>query len=151
MAMLNFNTLIKFFDRGFILKLLLIVLLYSTLPLAEIFILLYLGEIIGDYLTLALAALTGLVGVFIAFGEAKNVLTVLKGKIKEGYYPGKEFISLAGIFTGALFLLTPGFITDISGFLLFFPFFRNLVGRIFTHKMEKRLRELYEYLKLYDI
>jgi len=139
------------FKKEFILKLLLLALLYSIIPLSETLLILHLGGIFGNYLVLAVAATTGLIGLLVAYGEVEVIIKLIKTKLKEGIYPGKEFISLAGVLTGGLLLLTPGFITDSLGFLLFFPFFRNLVGRIITSRMENSLKDIYEYLKLYEL
>ncbi len=147
----NTKILLRFFDKTFIIKLLLLTLLYSLLPLAEIILLLSIGAGIGNYLTLAIAATTGFIGCFIAFNEALSILSAIRKKVKAGQYPGKEFINMAGVFVGAILLLTPGFLTDFFGFLLFFPFFRNIVGKIITKKVENQLHELYEYLKLYEL
>jgi UPF0716 family protein affecting phage T7 exclusion len=55
------------------------------------------------------------------------------------------------VLLGAVFLITPGFITDFLGFLLFIPFFRNKIGNLITRRMESRLKDIYEYLKLYEM
>ena len=149
--MLELKVLLRFFEGDFILKLLFLMLLYSILPLAEIFILLKLGGILGNYLTLALAASTGLFGVLIALKEFRNTLKRIRTAIKEGVYPGKELIGLVIILAGGIFLLTPGFITDFLGFMLFLPVVRTLVGKIVSRRLEKRLKEVYEYLKLYEL
>jgi UPF0716 protein FxsA len=149
--MFNLNFIMHLFQKEFILKLLLLALLYSIVPLSETFLLLHLGSFFGNYLILAIAATTGLIGLFIAFGEVGSIIKSIKVNLKEGLYPGKEFISLAGVLTGALLLLTPGFITDSLGLLLFIPFFRNSVGRFITSKMENSLKKIYEYLKLYEL
>ena len=62
-----------------------------------------------------------------------------------------EFVDLAGTIVGSLLLVTPGFASDAVGFLFFVPLFRHLVGRLVTNRMRDRLKELYEYLKLYDL
>ncbi|MBA7673709.1 hypothetical protein ES703_81912 [subsurface metagenome] len=149
--MVNVRVVLRFFDRSFIVKLLMLALLYSLVPLAEIFLLIYLGGVIGNYLTLALAASTGLVGLLIALKEFQKYLSTLKQKIKQGIYPGNEFIALAGILAGAILLLSPGFITDFLGLLLLFPPIRSAVGRLFINQTRASLKELYEYLKLYDL
>ena len=146
--MFNMKVMLRFFDRSFILKLLFIALLYSLLPLSEIFLLLYIGGILGNYLTLALSATTGLFGMIVAIKEVRGIFSSLQKKIVEGYYPAKEFVSLAGILVGSALLLTPGFVTDIFGILLFFPFFRNWIGGLITSRLDGQLREIYEYLKL---
>jgi UPF0716 protein FxsA len=142
--------LLRFFDRTFITKLLILALLYSLLPLAEIFLLIYLGDRIGNYFTLALAALTGLIGMLFALRGFRRNLEVLRQKIRDGEYPGQEFITLTGIFLAAILLLTPGFITDLLGLLLFVPVIRNGLGRLLIRLTRTDLKELYEYLKLDD-
>jgi UPF0716 protein FxsA len=149
--MIGIKVLLKFLEKDFIAKLLLLVLLYSLLPLSEVMLLLYMGGRVGNYMTLACAASTGLFGVLIAVSQFRSVLNTLKEKIKQGVYPGREFISIAGILAGGILLLTPGFITDLFGFFLFVPFFRNLIGRVITKHMERQLKEVYEYLKLYEL
>jgi len=144
------RTLLRFFDRSFITRLLLLALLYSLLPLAEIFLLIYLGDRIGNYFTLALAALTGLIGMLFALRGFRRNLEILKKKIRAGEYPGEEFVTLTGIFLAAVLLLTPGFITDVLGLLLFVPVIRSGLGRLLIRLTRTDLKELYEYLKLYD-
>ena len=151
LIMTGIRVLMKLLEKDFIAKLLLLILLYSLLPLSEILLLLYLGGRVGNYMTLACAASTGLFGVLIAASQFRTVLNTLKEKIKQGTYPGKEFISIAGILAGGILLLTPGFITDLFGFFLFVPLFRNLIGRVITKRMERQLKEVYEYLKLYEV
>lgn len=149
--MLDIRVVLRFLDRDFMVRLLFLMLLYSIVPLGEIFLFLYLGELVGNYLVLAVAALVGLVGVLVAVRQVQGILLRLKVKIKQGIYPGKEFIDLAGILIGAIFLLTPGFLTDLAGFLLFIPLFRDALGRAITKRLDRNLKEIYEYLKLYDL
>ncbi len=149
--MSNIKLFFKFFEHAFITKLLLLALLYSLLPLFETFLLFYLGSILGNYFTLAMAASTGLLGILIALGGTRKNLTILKRKIKDGEYPGHEFVHLVGILIGGVLLLTPGFITDFLGFLLFIPVIQNALGKIFIKAAKIDLKELYEYLQLYEI
>jgi UPF0716 protein FxsA len=141
---------VQFLDRTFITKLLILALLYSLLPLAEIFLIIYLGERIGNYFTLALAACTGLIGMLFALRGFQKNLALLKEKIKKGVFPTEEFIALTGIFAAGILLLTPGFVTDLMGFLLFIPVIRSALGRFIIRVTRANFKELYEYLKLYD-
>jgi UPF0716 protein FxsA len=142
--------ILRFLDRTFITKLLILALLYSLLPLAEIFLIIYLGDRIGNYFTLALAAFTGLLGMLFALRGFQKNLHLLKDKIKEGVFPTEEFITLTGIFAAGILLLTPGFITDLLGFSLFIPVIRSALGRFIIRVTRANFKELYEYLKLYD-
>ena len=121
------------------------------LPLTEIFILMYMSDFFGQFFLLGLAASTGLFGVLIAVLQVNKTITTLKEKINKGEYPGKEFIILSGILVSSLLLITPGFITDLLGFFMLVPFFRNEIGKFITHKIDKTLREIYEYLRLYEL
>jgi UPF0716 protein FxsA len=150
-TMTEFRLIFRFLDRDFLFKLIFIFLLYSLVPLAEIFLFLYLGDLVGNYLILAIAAVTGLIGVLIALRQVRITLSGLKAKIRQGEYPGKEFVDLAGILVGSIFLLTPGFITDFLGFLLLVPPIREGIGKLIARKMDGKLKEIYEYLRLYDL
>lgn len=149
--MLKTNFLLKLFRRGFIIKLLLLTLLYMLLPLTEIFIIMYMSDYFGSFLLLGLAASTGLLGVLIALLQVNKTLISLKEKINNGEYPGREFMILTGILVSSLLLITPGFITDLLGFFMLIPFFRNEIGKYIIGKIDKTLREIYEYLRLYEL
>jgi UPF0716 protein FxsA len=151
LAMLHGNIFLKVIKQNLLVKVLFLSLLYSVIPLSEIILLFILGTYVGNEIILLCAAFTGVLGVLIIVLQIQITLKRIKAKIKKGAYPGKEFISIAGILVGAIFLLTPGFITDFLGFLLFIPFFRNKIGAFITKKMEARLKDIYEYLKLYEI
>ncbi len=148
--MLTIRFIIRFFDKRFVLKTLFILLLISLLPLAEIVLLFYLGDYIGNYLILSVVAVTGLLGVFVIFSEAGKSIDKIMEKVREGYYPSDEFAAFAGILLCGVLLVSPGFITDCLGILFLLPTFRRPVGTIITTRMPARLKELYEYLKLYE-
>jgi UPF0716 protein FxsA len=150
-TMTEFRLLFRFLDKDFLFRLIFILLLYSIVPIAEIFLFLWLGEVIGNYLILAIAALVGLLGMLFALREVRVTLERLRARIRRHEYPGAEFVDLAGILAGSILLLTPGFITDFVGFLLLIPFFRRLLGRVVTRRMDRSLHEVYEYLQLSDI
>jgi UPF0716 protein FxsA len=149
--MTEFRLLFRFLDKDFLFRLIFILLLYSIVPIAEIFLFLWLGEVVGNYLILAIAAVVGLIGMLFALREVHVTLERLRARIRRHEYPGSEFVDLAGILAGSILLLTPGFITDFVGFLLLIPFFRRLIGRLVTRRMDRTLHEVYEYLQLSDI
>ena len=149
--MLGLQLFLRFFERDFITKLILLFLLYSLLPIGEIFLILYLGGQLGNYLTLALAASTGLVGVLISLARLQETNRRLREKIAAGEYPGAEFVELAGVLVSGVLLLTPGFVTDVLGLMLFLPSIRGAVGRAITRRASRHLKEVYEYLRLYEL
>ena len=146
--MTEVRLVLKLLDRDFLFRVILALLLYSLVPLGEIFLFLYLGDLIGNYLILLLAAVAGLPGVLIAMGQIRRILDHLKAKIRDSAYPGKEFVDLVGILIGSLLLLTPGFVTDVVGYLLLVPFLRDRLAKVIARKLDSHFREVYEYLKL---
>lgn len=151
LAMIDTKILIRFFDRGFLLRTLLLLLLYSLVPIGEIALLFYLSTLIGVFLTLALLASTGLFGLLISYGAMKRTLKPLRRKIREGYYPEVEFVELAGLLASSLLLVTPGFVTDLAGLVLYSTAVRRRVGRAIVKRLEDRLKELYEYIRLEEL
>jgi UPF0716 protein FxsA len=142
------KVLLRLLDRTFVTKLLILGLLYSLIPLGEIFLLIYLGSRIGVYISLALAAFAGLIGMLAALKELRKNLESLRRKARTGQLPVQEFVNLTAILAASVLLLTPGFITDTMGFLLFVPAIRDAWGRWVLAKTRTDLKELYEYLKL---
>lgn len=140
----------RFLDRGFLLRFLLLVLLYSLVPFGECFLLLTLNEHMNTYLMLSLVAGISLVGLLLVIRPLTRTVRSLQESIDDGRYPAGPFAMLAGTLVAGVLLVTPGFAGDLIGFVLLIPFFRRLVGRIITGRMHDRLKELYEYIKLYE-
>ena len=149
--MTEMRLLFRFLDKDFLFRLIFILLLYSIVPIAEIILFMWLGDLVGQWLIIAAAAVLGLFGMLIALREVRVTLARLRARIRRHEYPGSEFVDLAGILAGSILLLTPGFITDFVGFLLLIPFFRRFLGRVVTRRMDRSLHEVYEYLQLSDI
>lgn len=146
--MAEVRLLLTFLDRGYLFKIILVLLLSSLVPLAEIFLYIALGNLIGNYLTLALAAVAGVPGALLALGQVQRTRVKLGEKIRTGEYPGREFTDLAGLLAGSLLLITPGFITDLFGYCLMIPIFREALGRAIVKKLGRSFRDVYEYLRL---
>ena len=134
--------------KDLLFKLILLLLTYSLVPLAEIFLFIYLGELIGNYLVLTLAAVAGMAGALIAGSQARKTVERLREKIRRGKYPGREFVDLSGIIVGGILLITPGFMTDVCGYLLLIPALRNRLGGFIARKLKRNFKEFYEYLRL---
>ena len=148
--MLSIKALMRFLDRGFILRALMVLMLYSLVPFGECLLILAIAEYIDVYLLFAVVAATSLLGLLLSLRPITKVLATLHESIGEGYYPEEPFAMLAGTLLAAVLVLTPGFVTDALGLLLFVPFIRRMAGRLITRPMRNRLKELYEYIKVYE-
>lgn len=96
-------------------------LLIIVIPAIDIGVLLFSGKTIGFLPTIALIILTGVVGAYLAKREGLQTLRKAQQQLAYGQIPGESVIDGICIIIGGTLLLTPGFITDIMGFLLLFP------------------------------
>jgi len=102
-------------------------------PIAEIAVFIEVGEKIGLGTTLAIVVITAIMGTALLRQQGFSVLARAQISLQENRFPIAElFDGLCLLFAGAL-LLTPGFVTDIVGFLLFTPPVRGLL-RVWAKK-----------------
>ncbi len=146
--MVEMKSLLRLFDREFVARSYLLIMLFSLVLLADGFVLVLLSRIYGVFFVLAMEATTGFVGFIIVLDATSRRLALLRRKVRAGIYPKSEFCTLfAGLLAGLL-LIIPGFVTDVLGVIVLVPGIRYLVGLGLTSRMKDRLREIYEYLKL---
>lgn len=101
-----------------------------ALPFADFFLLLEAVEFLGILPTLGLILLTGVAGAALVKKEGKTVFKRLTTAVtaKEA---SRNLIEAALLVFGGLALLTPGFLTDLIGFLMVFsPTRQRLMLRI---------------------
>ena len=109
---------------------------FISVPLIEIFLFIKLGEIIGSLQTIILVVLTAIIGGILIKREGIKTLNSLKySRINEPNNIIKAIGDGLFIFVSGVLLLTPGFATDILGFILFFKFFRNIILRMILKKV----------------
>ena len=149
--MFEIRALIRFFDTGFILKFLIIVMFISLLPIAEVYIYIFLSDHISSYLMIAALTGSSLIGLILSYPVIKFRLKIIKQLINEGYYPEKEFYRLAGILVAGVLIITPGFIGDLAGLFILLPGISRKTGYVITRPIEDKMKELYEYMKLYEL
>ena len=140
----------KLFDSGFIFRAGMVLLGLSLVILGEFFLVEFISGFWGVYFTLAVAAVTGLAGVFLSYREIAARITLIKQGVIDGIFLEKDMIQLAGAIVAGLLLLLPGFITDFFGALGFFSVVRMLYGRLATYRLSPKLNMIYEHMRLYD-
>ena len=108
---------------------LLLVLLFIALPIAEIYVIIKVGEAIGLLPTLVLLFADAILGSLLLRHQGRSAWRRFNAAIAEGRFPGREAADGVMVAVGGTLLLTPGFITDVFGFLLLVPPTRALVRR----------------------
>ncbi len=118
---------------------LLIVLIFILVPLAELYVIIQVGGAIGLIPTLVLLLADALVGSMLLRQQGRAAWVRFNRALAENRLPHKEvFDGVLIIFGGAL-LITPGFITDIFGLVLLIPPTRAIVRGIASRIVRRRM------------
>ena len=105
--------------------------LFITIPLIEITILIEIGKIVGAAYTIILIIGTAALGAALLRNQGLSTLAKVQMNMDQGNLPATELIEgLMLLIAGAL-LLTPGFFTDVFGFLVLIPALRHRVAQTF--------------------
>lgn len=115
--------------------------IFILIPLIELYFLLEISQFIGVFTTVLVIVFTGAVGVSIAKRQGYQVVNNIRSRLNSGKMPTEDLISALLILIGGVTLLTPGFITDITGFLLILPGSRNLIGKLVKKYFLKYVKE----------
>ena len=110
------------------------------IPALEIWGLIKAANLIGGLETFLLVILTGVVGAYLAKMEGIKTWVKAQNDMQQGQIPGKAILDGISIFTGGLLLLTPGFFTDIIGFLLILPGSRSFFQIYIKKWLEKKIK-----------
>lgn len=107
-----------------------ILLAFIVVPIAEIALLIHVGGLIGTWETIALVVLTAVIGTALFRAQGTRVLLRAQDVMAQGGFPAKELFDGVCILVAGVLLLTPGFITDGLGLALLVPVLRVWIGRL---------------------
>lgn len=113
--------------------------LFVVMPIAEIFVLIQVGQVIGVWWTIALLIADSIFGSWLIKREGGRAWRALTTSLNTGRMPAKELADGALILVGGTLMLSPGFVTDAFGLLLILPFTRPVARRILTRLVTRRL------------
>jgi UPF0716 protein FxsA len=116
---------------------LLLIFVFIVLPIAELYVIIQVGQAIGVLPTLALLLIDGIVGAALARSQGRIAWRRFNETMGAGRIPGKEVFDGALVIFGGALLLSPGFITDILGFLLLIPPSRALIRAAATKSVQR--------------
>jgi UPF0716 protein FxsA len=108
----------------------LLVVLFIVVPIAELFVIIKVGELIGVWPTLALLLADALLGSLLLRHQGRGAWRRFNAALTERRFPGKEVADGVLIVIGGTLLLTPGFLTDIVGVFLLVPPTRAISRRL---------------------
>jgi UPF0716 protein FxsA len=113
---------------------------FIVVPLAELAVLIAVGDVIGVLPTLLLLLAVSVAGAWLAKREGLAAWRRFQLALAEARVPTVEVADGAMILLAGALLLTPGFLTDVAGLLLLLPPTRAIARRLVPRIAERRLR-----------
>lgn len=113
----------------------LVFLLLIAIPALEIAVFIVVGGRIGVLATLALVLLTAVIGTLLLRVQGLSVVARIRAETDRGRLPGRELGDGLMIVIAAVLLLTPGFVTDTAGLVLFVPAVRAAIWRLIAPRI----------------
>lgn len=109
-----------------------------VVPITEIAVFIEAGELIGLWPTIGVVILTAIVGSILLRHQGLSTLMRVQESMNAGRLPVAELFDGLCLLIAGAFLLTPGFITDGVGLLLFTPPFRVLLRTLMARRLQAR-------------
>jgi len=118
--------------------LLALVAIFIVVPLAELYVILKVGDAIGAVWTILLLAVDSVIGSLLLRAQGRTVWARFNETLAMGRMPHREVMDGVLVVFGGAFLITPGFLTDILGLILLIPPTRAVVRRLLVRRLGRR-------------
>ena len=113
------------------------ILLILIVPVIEIYLFIKIGSQIGAFNTISLILITAIIGIYYAKYEGLNTLRSAVSQIIKNEMPIYEIISGAALAFAAMLMILPGFLTDLIGLIIIFPWTRKLLFKNINFNSQK--------------
>ncbi|MCF7848687.1 MAG: FxsA family protein [Kiritimatiellales bacterium] len=117
--------------------------LFIGLPVIELALLFRLHEVIGLGPTILIVILTGTVGAALVKRQGIAILLNIQTEMSNGNLPAPQLMDGVMILLAGAFLITPGVLTDLTGFLLLIPYVRKKIRFWLRKKLEEKIQSNY--------
>ena len=113
--------------------------LFVVVPIAEIWLLIQLGQAVGPWWTILILLADGALGSWLVKREGGRAWRALSEALSSGRMPSKELADGVLILVGGTLLITPGFISDVLGLFCILPVTRPLARGMLARAISRRL------------
>ncbi len=124
-----------------------LLILFVIVPVTELYILIEVGKRIGSLTIIGIIIFTGILGAYLVKNQGFMILKKIQNDLNDGIMPGDSLIQGAIILAGGILLLTPGFVTDILGFIFLIPVSRNVIKKYLLKWLKGKIEEGNVYYK----
>ena len=108
----------------------LLVLLLVAMPLTELYVLIQVGQVIGAGWTVLMLLGSSVVGSWLIRREGSRAWKALNATLAQGRMPTRELADGALVVAGGIFMIAPGFVSDLFGLFLVLPVTRPVARRL---------------------
>ena len=113
--------------------------IFVVVTLAEIYVLVSVGQAIGGLSTVLLVVITAFIGSNLLRQQGWSTMAKAQQSMSEGRTPAMEMMEGVVILVSGILLLTPGFLTDALGLLGLMPWSRSYFINHFLEKNAERV------------
>ncbi len=117
--------------------------LFIGLPIVELALLFEVHSAVGFLPTVLLVLLTGVTGATLVRRQGLATLLKIQREMSIGNVPAPQMMDGVMILVAGALLVTPGLITDLSGFGLLIPYVREHIRLWVGKKIEAKIRSGY--------
>ncbi|MFT4050460.1 MAG: FxsA family protein [Solirubrobacterales bacterium] len=108
--------------------------LFIVVPIAELWLILEVGSLIGTWPTILLLIADSIIGAWLVRSQGSQVWQRFTRTIDSGKVPANEAVDGFFVILGGTLLLVPGFLSDIAGLVFILPPTRKLMrGRVVNY------------------
>jgi UPF0716 protein FxsA len=112
----------------------LLLLLFIVVPIAELAVIIQVGEHIGVWWTVAILIADSVLGTVLMRSQGRAAWRRFNATLQSGRPPAREVLDGVLVIFGGALLLTPGFLTDILGIVFLLPPTRAVVRRLLVRR-----------------
>jgi len=108
----------------------LLLLLLILVPIAELYVIIQVGQAIGALPTIALLFASSILGTVLLRSQGRLAWRRFRGALAAGRAPAREVVDGALVIFGGSLLIVPGFLSDLLGLFLLLPPTRVLTRKL---------------------
>lgn len=116
-----------------------LLLLFTVIPLVELYLLIRIGQLIGAFPTIAIVLVTGVAGASLARQQGARVWLEIQQEMQIGRIPADRLIDGLLLLVAGAVLITPGILTDLLGFAILIPLSRGPIRRWVKERLRRMM------------
>jgi len=121
--------------------------IFIILPIIEISIFIQIGSFLGTFNTVLLIFLTAALGIYFVRQQGLSAFQKITYELQNQQIPMQGMFDGLVILIAGILLITPGFLTDVLGFLCLMPMTRYYLLNIIKNVLSKRYRNMHNKQK----